>query len=153
MTYILNLIEKLKQGESNQKNYDLTRDMILNVLQTDPELRHKKQLFQDFIDTKLPKLKPDSEDQVEGFVKQQFNKFVVEKRKEAIELACQEMNADTDGFKALYEEYIYRNRLPDIKELLNVLSVKPKITARKAVAEQMREKMEELATVYESSET
>ena len=58
------LIEKLKQGESNQKNYDLTRDMILNVLQTDPELRHKKQLFQDFIDTKLPKLKPDSEDQV-----------------------------------------------------------------------------------------
>jgi type I restriction enzyme R subunit len=153
VTYILNLIEKLKQGESNQKNYDLTRDMILNVLQTDPELRHKKQLFQDFIDTKLPKLKPDSEDQVEGFVKQQFNKFVVEKRKEAIELACQEMNADTDGFKALYEEYIYRNRLPDIKELLNVLSVKPKITARKAVAEQMREKMEELATVYESSET
>lgn len=153
VTYILNLIEKLKQGESNQKNYDLTRDMILNVLQTDPELRHKKQLFQDFIDTKLPKLKPDSEDQVEGFVKKQFNKFVVEKRKEAIEQACQEMNANTDGFKALYEEYIYRNRLPDIKELLNVLSVKPKITARKAVAEQMREKMEELATVYESSET
>ena len=153
--YILQLIEKLKKGETNQKTYELTRDMILNVLQTDPELRHKKQLFQDFIDTKLPKLKPgsESENQVEGFVKKQFNKFVVEKRKEAIEQACQEMNADTDGFKALYEEYIYRNRLPDIKELLNILSVKPKITARKAVAEQMREKMEELATVYESSET
>lgn len=65
---------------------------------------------------------------------------MVEKRKEAIEQACQEMNADTDGFKALYEEYIYRNRLPDIKELLAVLSVRPKVTARKAVAEQVREK-------------
>lgn len=75
--YILQLIEKLKKGETNQKTYELTRDMILNVLQTDPELRHKKQLFQDFIDTKLPKLKPgsESENQVEGFVKQQFNLF------------------------------------------------------------------------------
>ena len=78
---------------------------------------------------------------------------MVEKRKEAMAQACEELNADLDGFQTLYEEYIYRNRLPDIKELLNVLSVKPKITARKAVAEQMREKMEELATVYESSET
>ena len=77
----------------------------------------------------------------------------LDKRKEAIAKACKHLNADLDGFQALYEEYIYRNRLPDIKELLSVLSVKPKITARKSVAEQMREKMEELATVYESSES
>lgn len=55
-------------------------------------------------------------------------------------------------FQTLYEEYIYRNRLPDIKELLAVLSVRPKVSARKAVAELVREKMEELAAVYESSE-
>lgn len=77
---------------------------------------------------------------------------MVEKRKEAMAQACEELNADLDGFQTLYEEYIYRNRLPDIKELLAVLSVRPKVTARKAVAEQVREKMEELATVYESSE-
>ncbi|MET4862691.1 type I restriction endonuclease subunit R, EcoR124 family [Morganella morganii] len=69
MTYIIQLIETLKKGDANQKTYDLTRDMILNVLQTDSELRHKKQLFRDFIDTKLPGLKSKSEDQVEGFVK------------------------------------------------------------------------------------
>lgn len=152
VTYIIQLIEKLKKGDANQKTYDLTRDMILNVLQTDPELRHKKQLFRDFIDTKLPGLKPKSEDQVEGFVKKQFNLFVAEKRKEAMALVCEELNADLAGFKTLYEEYIYRNRLPDIKELLAVLSVRPKVTARKAVAELVREKMEELAAVYESSE-
>lgn len=152
VTYIIQLIEKLKKGDSNQKTYDLTRDMILNVLQTDPELRHKKQLFRDFIDTKLPGLKPKSDDQVEGFVKKQFNLFVAEKRKEAMALVCEELNADLAGFKTLYEEYIYRNRLPDIKELLAVLSVRPKVTARKAVAELVREKMEELAAVYESSE-
>ncbi|EMI7477686.1 inovirus-type Gp2 protein [Morganella morganii] len=152
VTYIIQLIEKLKKGDANQKTYDLTRDMILNVLQTDPELRHKKQLFRDFIDTKLPRLKPKSEDQVEGFVKKQFNLFVAEKRKEAMALVCEELNADLAGFKTLYEEYIYRNRLPDIKELLAVLSVRPKVTARKAVAELVREKMEELAAVYESSE-
>lgn len=69
VTYIIQLIETLKKGDANQKTYDLTRDMILNVLQTDSELRHKKQLFRDFIDTKLPGLKSKSEDQVEGFVK------------------------------------------------------------------------------------
>lgn len=153
VTYILQLIEKLKKGENNQKNYELTRDMILNVLQTDPELRHKKQLFQDFIDIKLPTLQTESEEQVEGFVKKQFNAFVIEKRAEAMRLACEALSADAAGFQKLYEEYIYRDRLPDIKELLAILSVKPKITARKAVAEQMREKMEELAAIYENSES
>ncbi|EGN75578.1 type I site-specific deoxyribonuclease, HsdR family [Idiomarina sp. A28L] len=152
VTYILQLIEKLKEGGSNQKNYELTRDMILSVLQTDPELRHKKQLFQDFIDIKLPKLKTESDDKVEGFVKKQFNTFVNEKRAEAMAAACDELHADAEGFKKLYDEYIYRGRLPDIKELLAILSVKPSIIARKAVAEQMREKMEKLASVYESSE-
>ena len=42
----------------------------------------------------------------------QFGYFVVEKRKEAMEQTCKEINADLEGFKALYEEYIYRNRLP-----------------------------------------
>ena len=142
-----------KKGETNQETYELTRDMILSVLQTDPELRHRRQLFQDFIDIELPTLTTDSENQVDGFVNKQFNMFVVEKKSEAMTKACDELNAEQEGFQKLYEEYIYRNRLPDIKELLSVLSVRPKITARKAVAEQMREKIEELATVYESSES
>lgn len=44
----------------NPKQHDITQDMILNVLQKDPDLRHKKPFCQEFIDTKLPKLKPGS---------------------------------------------------------------------------------------------
>lgn len=153
VTYIIDLIEKLKKGSGSQQNYELTRDMIMNLLQTDPELRHKKQLFQDFIDVKLPSLEAGSDEALEGSVKKHFNAFVSKQKKEAMASACQELNADIEGFQALYSEFVYRNRPPDIKELLGILSVKPKLAERKPVAEKMRYKMEELATVYESSET
>lgn len=150
VSYILQLIERLNQ---NPKQHDLTRDMILNVLQTDPDLRHKKPLFQEFIDQKLPTLKASTEQGTEGVVKQQFNAFVREKKKEAIQKTCNKMQADIAGFIGLYDDYVYRSRLPDIKELLSVLANKPKITERKEVAETMRLEMERIANLYESSMT
>jgi hypothetical protein len=53
-----------KKGETNQETYELTRDMILSVLLTDPELRHRRQLLQDFIGIELPTLTTDSEIEV-----------------------------------------------------------------------------------------
>lgn len=150
VSYILQLIERLNQ---NPKQHDLTRDMILNVLQTDPDLRHKKPLFEEFIDQKLPTLKASAEQGAEGIVKQQFNSFVRDKKKEAIQETCNKMQADSAGFIELYDDYVYRSRLPDIKELLSVLATKPKITERKQVAETMRLEMERIANLYENSMT
>lgn len=151
VSYILALIEQLG-NQKGPKQYDQLREMILNVLQSDPDLRHKQRLFTDFIDTQLPLLKMDSEAHVEGIVVKRFNEYVVAQRAKAIDRICTQLCADKNEFMRLYEDYIYRGRLPDISSLLALLQVKPKITQRKPVAETIRDHMIDIATVYEGAE-
>jgi len=62
------------------------------------------------------------------------------------------MQIDRAGFQALYEDFIYRARLPDIASLLALLKVRPKITARKATAAAMRDRLVDLAREFEGAE-
>ena len=152
VSYILGLIETLNT-ETSERRFNQTQDMIINVLQSDPDLRHKRKLFQDFIDTQLPLMKMDAEAHTDGIVKKRFNEFVVAERTKAIQTACSELNADQIGFEKLYKDYIYRDRMPDIADLLATLTVKPRITQRKPMAQTMRDKMREIAQTYEGSES
>ena len=65
---------------------------------------------------------------------------------------CEQMQIDRAGFQALFEDFIYRARLPDIASLLALLEVRPKITARKATAEAMRDRLVDLAREFEGAE-
>ena len=150
VSYILGLIEKLPK-QTGPKQYEQLRDMILNVLESDPDLRHKHALFKDFIDVQLP-LMSQVQDNVDDSIIQRFNAFVIERRMEAIDHLCEQMNVDRDGFQALYEDFIYRARLPDIASLLALLKVRPKITERKATAEAMRDRLVDLAREFEGAE-
>ena len=150
VSYILGLIEKLPQ-QKGPKQFDQLRGMILNVLESDPDLRHKRALFKEFIDIELPLLR-GADDAVDGDIIKRFNAFVIARRAQAIDQFCAQMNVERDGFQALYEDYIYRGRLPDISSLLALLKVRPKITARKATAETMRDRLVDLAKEFEGAE-
>lgn len=151
VSYILGLIEKLPH-QKGPKQYDQLRDMILNVLESDPDLRHKRALFKEFIDIHLPLIRQEAAADVEGSILKRFNAFVVARRSQAIDVYCEQMQIDREGFQTLYEDYIYRDRLPDIPSLLALLKVRPKITARKSKAESMRDRLVELAKEFEGAE-
>ncbi len=150
VSYILGLIEKLPQ-QKGPKQFDQLREMILNVLESDPDLRHKRALFKDFIDIQLPLLR-EAGGAVDGNIIGRFNAFVITRRTQAIDQFCDQMGVNRKGFQALYEDFIYRARLPDIASLLALLKVRPKITARKTTAETMRDRLVDLAREFEGAE-
>jgi hypothetical protein len=79
----------------------------------------------------LPLTREDG-DAVDGNIIGRFNAFVITRRTLTINQFCNQMNIECDCFQALYEDFIYRARLPDIASLLALLRVRPKITACKA---------------------
>ncbi|MDO9518614.1 MAG: type I restriction endonuclease subunit R [Pseudohongiella sp.] len=151
VSYILGLIEKLPQ-QKGPKQFEQLREMILNVLESDPDLRHKRALFKDFIDVQLPLLSTEASTDVESSILKRFNAFVIARRTETIDQFCEQMQIERTGFQALYEDFIYRERLPDISSLLALLKVRPKITERKATAETMRDRLVDLAKEFEGAE-
>ncbi|WP_414676386.1 type I restriction endonuclease subunit R, EcoR124 family [Limnobacter sp.] len=151
VSYILSLIEKLKD-QSNQKKFAASRDMILDVLQSNPDLRSKRDLFETFIDEELDKLKLDENQHVEGIVITKFNEFVDQEKHKALESICAEFSADCVKLKELYQDFVYRGTLPDRNTLINLLSVKPKITKRAEVSDLMRERFVALTDKFEDAE-
>jgi type I restriction enzyme R subunit len=151
VSYILGLIEKLKD-QSNQKKFAAGRDMILDVLQSNPDLRSKRDLFETFIDEELDKLKLDENQHAEGIVITKFNEFVDQEKRKALEAICAEFSADCIKLKEIYQDFVYRGTLPDRNTLINLLSVKPKITKRAEVGDAMRERFVALADKFEDAE-
>lgn len=151
VSYILGLIEKLKD-QSNEKKFAAGRDMILDVLQSNPDLRSKRDLFETFIDEELDKLKLDENQHVEGIVITKFNEFVDQEKRKALEAICAEFSADCVKLKELYQDFVYRGTLPDRNTLINLLSVKPKITKRAEVGDAIRERFVALADKFEDAE-
>lgn len=149
--YILALIEKLKD-QPNETKFQAHRDMILDTLQSNPELRSKRNLFERFIDTQMTNLQLKEGEAIEGIVVRRFNDYVESERQKAITEVSQEFQADIKRFTALYTDFIYRGRLPDRKDLLGSLTVKPRIVQRTQVAEDMRSRMKGLAETYEGAE-
>lgn len=147
--YIIRLIEGLKD-EKNPDKFDAHRGMILDTLQSNPDLRSKRDLIESFIDTQLDQIDPA--DVSEGVVIERFNAYAEVERKHALEAFCEDFGADRDRLKGLYQEYVYRDDLPDRKALLDILIKKPKIKERSSVADVMRERLQSIAETHENAE-
>mgnify|MGYP001079556515 CR=1 FL=1 len=148
--YILKLIEKLKDQPTETK-FQAHREMILDTLQSNPELRSKRNLFESFIDKKMTNLQVEEDEDIEGIVVRRFNDYVESERQKAITEVSQEFQADREKLASLYADFVYRGRLPDRKDLLGSLTVKPRIVQRTQVAEDMRSRMTSVAETYEGA--
>lgn len=94
----------------------------------------------------------DENQHVEGIVITKFNEFVDQEKRNALEEICAEFSADCVKLKELYQDFVYRGTLPDRNTLINLLSIKPKITKRAEVGDAMRERFVTLADKFEDAE-
>lgn len=143
--------EKLKD-QSNPAKFDAQREMILDTLQSNPDLRSKRDLFESFMDEELEKIKPDEDSDLNGIVVRRFNEFVDIQKSRAIDQVCEEFSADKPGLMKLYSDFVYRATLPDRASLIALLEVKPKITKRSEVAELIRDRLKSIAETFEDAE-
>ncbi|MCP1674428.1 type I restriction enzyme R subunit [Natronocella acetinitrilica] len=151
--YILGLIEGLRQ-EGDEARFNATRGAILDTLQSSPEHRAKRALFQRFIDHEMPHHKAAAGDGAggSGQVLAWFNAFADREKTKAILAVCDELNADFGGYTELYRNYVYQGRLPDRQELLKLLVTPPRALDRVQIAEEMRDRMREIAKTHEGAE-
>ena len=148
--YILRLIEKL-QEEKNPEHFEAHRDMILDTLQANPELRNKRDLFEKFIDTEIDQFSLQVDGVKEGVIIQQFNEYVDRQKAEAMGKIAEEFSADIARLNALYADFVYKDRLPDRKDLIDILEVKPSITRRKIIGDEIRERIQSVAEIFEDA--
>ncbi len=134
VAYILRLLIKLKANQ--KKDAQQIEKEISNLLNTEVQLRSKKELIERFIRENMPVIL-DTDD-----IPREFEKFWTVEQEKAFLRIVEEEKLSKEKTQALIENYLYSEQEPmrdDILELL--LGEKPTLLQRKTIGERILRKI------------
>lgn len=134
VNYIIQLLIKLK---SNTKNdVEKTEREISNLLNTESQLRSKKELIEKFIAENMPEI--DDEDEIP----QEFENFWSIEQQKAFNQLIKDENLSEEKTQKLIENYLYAEREPLRDEILELIEgAKPSVLQRKKLGDRILKKI------------
>lgn len=139
VSYILKLLAKYSQ--SKQKDKIKQKENINNLINSNPILRSKKELIDEFINSALSGIDIEN-------IEDEFFRFIDIKKEKAFNILCEEEKLDIEKTKDLIENYLYDSRKPLSDDIVNILLVKPKLLERKKVIPRVLDKIVEFVDKF-----
>jgi len=134
VAYIIQLLIKMKSNQ--KKDRERIEKEIINLLNTETQLRSKKELIEKFITENMP-LIADTDD-----IPQEFEKFWSKEQEKAFIRLVEEEKLSKDRTQALIENYLYSEEQPMREELLNLLEgERPTLLKRKSIGDRILSKI------------
>ena len=134
VAYIIRLLIKLKANQ--KKDAEQIEKEIFNLLNTEMQLRSKKELIEKFIRENMPVIL-DTDD-----IPQEFEKFWTAEQEKAFLQLVEEERLSKERTQALIENYLYSEQEPMRDEILELLdSEKPTLLQRKKTGDRILSKI------------
>lgn len=134
VVYILKLLSQYVdiEDEDQRKNQ---KETISNILNSNAQLRSKRELIERFINDTLINIK-NSDD-----VEDEFEKFWDSEKIVAFDFLCEEENLDKEEVKKVVDTYLYDQRIPLANDIAKTLIIKPKLLERKKIVPRILDKI------------
>lgn len=154
VSYILKLLAQLKreQAEAQSNNGHDSKsadeqaqkqlDDVLKLIETEPKLRSKKELIAQFIEDNLAKIDDDED------IENAFYAFLDEQKAEKVTALCEQENLDETGLKSLLEKYHFTRKPPLREDIMDILTIKPKLMERKKIYERVLDEVNRIMEVF-----
>ncbi|MDF9400678.1 type I restriction endonuclease subunit R [Vibrio sp. 1180_3] len=131
--YILHLLRELHEEESTDEK-ERKRQVIANLIASDPTLLSKKALIEKFMNEHLDGMPANAD------VEEEFEFFWEKEKREALESMATEENLDTDKLEILVNRYELSEEMPLRDDFAGTLQTKPTILQRKKIVGRLTEK-------------
>ena len=134
VAYIIQLLIKLKSKV--QKDTSQTEKEIFNLLNTDAQLRSKRELIEKFIQENLPQLENTDD------INEEFEKFWSKEQVLSFEKLIKEENLSSERTESLIEDYLFGEREPMRDEVLALIEGEPPtLLERKKIGDRILSKL------------
>ncbi len=134
VNYIIQLLIKLKSN--TQKDVEQAEKEIFNLLNTESQLRSKKELIEKFILENLLEIE-DEED-----IPQEFENFWTIEQQKAFKQLVKDENLSEEKTQKLIENYLFAEREPLRDEILELIEdEKPSVLQRKKLGDRILKKI------------
>jgi type I restriction enzyme R subunit len=143
VTYIIQLLIKLKSKvEQDGKGGDTERE-IANIINTHTQLRSKRELIEKFISQNIPEIEDTDS------IPQEFDKFWVEEQRTAFNKLVVSENLSVERTERLIENYLFAEREPLRDEVLDLIEGdKPTLLQRKKVGDGILKKIMDFVETF-----
>lgn len=132
VSYILKLLARYKELKESDRS--AFRDNIINILNSNPQLRSKRELIEKFINENLVNIDAQN-------IEEEFEKFWDDEKVKEFDKICEEENLIKDEVKNLIDTYLYDERIPLSDDIVKTLQVKPKLLERKKIATRVLDRL------------
>lgn len=143
VTYIIQLLIKLKSKvEQDGKGGDTERE-IANIINTHTQLRSKRELIEKFISQNIPEIEDTDS------IPQEFDKFWIEEQRTAFNELVKSENLSIERTERLIENYLFAEREPLRDEVLDLIEGdKPTLLQRKKVSDGILKKIMDFVETF-----
>lgn len=143
VTYIIQLLIKLKSKvEQDGKGGDTERE-IANIINTHTQLRSKRELIEKFISQNIPEIEDTDS------IPQEFDKFWIEEQRTAFNKLVKSENLSVERTERLIENYLFAEREPLRDEVLDLIEGdKPTLLQRKKVGDGILKKIMDFVETF-----
>jgi type I restriction enzyme, R subunit len=130
VTYIIQLLIKLKSKVDQEGKGGDTEREIANIINTHTQLRSKRELIEKFISQNIPEIEGTDS------IPQEFDKFWIEEQRTAFNELVKSENLSIERTERLIENYLFAEREPLRDEVLDLIEGdKPTLLQRKKVGD------------------
>jgi type I restriction enzyme R subunit len=140
VTYIMNLLVRLQAAPQAEKQSQ--EKMIQDLLNSDIQLRSKKELIEKFIQKNLP-LITEADDVISS-----FEDFVEKERKEAIQIMSAEEALDQDKLEHIIGEYLFTDKQPLREDIVGMMIQRPSLKERSSKIERVTHKIYDFVNTF-----
>ncbi|WP_406732162.1 type I restriction endonuclease subunit R [Vibrio scophthalmi] len=133
VAYILHLLRDL-HGEDSAAEQDRKRQVIANIISTDPALLSKKELIERFMNEHLDGIPAHAD------VEEEFEYFWEREKREALENMASEEKLDKDKLQILVNRFELSEEMPLREDFADTLQTKPTLLQRKKIVGHLTER-------------
>jgi type I restriction enzyme R subunit len=140
VSYIISLLKNLKNAQPAEQEKQCKA--IINILDTETQLRSKKELIERFITTNFPKIPKG------GDVGQEFESYWSEQKQKAVEELSESEGLDLDGLQKVIGKYLSTEKEPMSDDVVGILKERPKLKERSNVSQRIIDKIKDFVETF-----
>ena len=140
VSYIITLLRNMQYARPAEQEQQ--RKVISKILETEMQLRSKKELIERFIVEHFPAIRK------EGDVSTVFEQYWIEEKQKYIQALCESERLDVGGLQKVIEDYLFTEKTPLRDDVIAVMHTRPKLRERRTIAERIIDKIKEFVETF-----
>jgi len=140
VSYIISLLQNMKDATPDEQKKQ--RKKLMDILDTDAQLRSKKELIERFIAEHFPDIPKG------GDIGGEFESYWNKERQKALEVMSAEEGLDPEGLQKVIGDYLFTEKPPIRDEVIGIMNKRPALKERSTISERVISKIKSFVETF-----